>query len=158
MTLHQSVRHPFARALANLRQEWDQPGVDAAIAKLSQTVADPGQVLMIALQTALNPGARLPEAMLHRDLLPQQPSPPATPTPASLSVWCERHGCNAKVRDNGELSCCWQERIDSDDDDDAIPMKREGFFRRDVSSPPPDFRERVEKAMAGVQAKETAGK
>lgn len=118
-------RTRLRRFISNNRDGWDDAGIDAALVKLDQQHPnDPLRVALIALQAAANPGCKLPEGMnrLSQEIRDQTPPPPSTPTPASLTVWCEKHGCNAKERDNGELSCCWQERTGGDNPSD--PYRR----------------------------------
>lgn len=115
MTLQQKVRVPFARALANQRDDWDLPGVEAALVKLAQTVKDPYDVMTIAITWARRTDARTPAGMNHEQLR-TSPATPRTPEPADIRGslgWCQNHATTARIREDGELTCCWQERLET---------------------------------------------
>lgn len=149
--MNQPTRIQLYRLLGSLRPDWQEAGTHDAVTELAKQPGTPFELVVQAVRQASIAANQAPVCVTWplpgtppKDL----PSGTPTPTPASLSVWCERHGCNAKIRDNGELSCCWAERIGADEPS--------GYVRAGVTAAPADFRERVEKAMAGAQAKETA--
>lgn len=153
VTLHQSIRHPFARALAALRSDWDVAGVEAALTKASQRCGDDGAVLQLALTTALDPLARTPEAMNVPRPQAKIPNAGLPPLPVVPYNSCPDHP-KSGLRLNGECAGCW---VDRQTDVTAEPFRRSG-----VHPPSPEVREKVQQAVGPqkrqgeAQAKETA--
>jgi len=66
-----------------------------------------------------------------------------TPTPASLTVWCEPCGANTQLRPDGEKACCWSGRI-------ADSLDR--YRRFGVTRPSQEIRQMVAAALGRTDA------
>lgn len=142
MTLSQAVRVPFSRAIANLRDDWNHAGVEAAMVELSQQIPDPGECLALMLAWARRGDARTPAGVLQPGLRTSQPAAPVT------SSWtpptCPDHP-KSGVRIDGTCAGCW---VDSAADTE--PYRRAGG-----TPPPPGLRDQV--AVALHQTRERSG-